>query len=275
MQMLSWLGRCLARYLEGAARSTYAHAASDLQRVGQALEPADVLLVDGKRRISVAIKYLTHSHWSHAALYVGPRLGPAANGEVLSLVEADAVEGVRAVALSEYAGHRLRICRPRGLSEVDREKVLAYAIARIGHQYDLHNVWDLARYLFPTPPVPWRWHRRMIALGSSDPTRAICSTLIALAFQSVRYPILPIIEQQKVADPACRDCLREQWHIRHHSLFVPADFDNSPYFDIVKPELSGAFDYRRIPWAEAPRAAVASMVLKEAAVGGADSPRRT
>lgn len=31
----------------------------------------------------------------------------------------------------------------------------------------------------------------MLSLGSGDPARAICSTLIALAFQSVRYPILP------------------------------------------------------------------------------------
>lgn len=37
MRVLSWLGRCLARYLEGVARSTYARAAFDLQRIGQAL----------------------------------------------------------------------------------------------------------------------------------------------------------------------------------------------------------------------------------------------
>ena len=32
---------------------------------------------------------------------------------------------------------------------------------------------------------------RMIALGSGDPTRAICSTMIAQAFGLVHYPILP------------------------------------------------------------------------------------
>ena len=31
-------------------------------------------------------------------------------------------------------------------------------------------------------------------LGSGDPTRAICSSLIAAAFGSVRYPVLPDVE---------------------------------------------------------------------------------
>ena len=39
------------------------------------LRPGDVLLVEGSSRISTAIKYLTQSTWSHAALFVGPPLG--------------------------------------------------------------------------------------------------------------------------------------------------------------------------------------------------------
>lgn len=66
-------------------------------------------------------------------------------------------------------------------------------VERIGCTYDMRNIIDLARFLLPTPPVPVRWRRQMIALGSGEPTRAICSTLIAQAFQSVRYPILPSI----------------------------------------------------------------------------------
>ena len=48
------------------------------------------------------------------------------------------------------------------------------------------------RYLFPLP-VPQRWRRRLIALGSGDPSRLICSALIAEAFRTVQYPILPKI----------------------------------------------------------------------------------
>jgi hypothetical protein len=253
--LLEWLGRALARFLNAASRSAHAHAATDLSKLVAQLQPADVLLVEGKRRISVAIKYLTHSNWSHAALYVGPRLGRAPNGEALCFIEADTIAGVRAVPLSEFEGHHVRVCRAKGLSPHDRERVVAYAVRRLGHRYDLRNVLDLARYLLPIPPVPSCWRRRMIALGSGDPTRAICSSLVASAFQSVRYPILPIIERSASDDPTCLGCVREQWHIRHHSLFVPADFDASPYFEIIKPELTAAFDYRQLPWAKVPAAA--------------------
>ena len=102
------------------------------------------------------------------------------------LIEADMRAGVRAVPLSHYAGLHTRICRPVGISVVDLRKVIEFAVSRIGERYDLKNVFDLARYLLPTPPVPSRWRRRMLALGSGDPTRAICSTLIAQAYAIVK-----------------------------------------------------------------------------------------
>lgn len=37
-------------------------------------------------------------------------------------------------------------------------------------------------------------------------------------------------------------------HIRHHSLFTPRDFDVSPYFEIIKPELVNDFNYKNINW---------------------------
>jgi len=69
------------------------------------------------------------------------------------------------------------------------------------------------------------------------PTRAICSTRIAEAFQSIAYPILPHIE-------------REVLHIRHHSLFTPRDFDVSPYFKVIKPTIEKGFDFRQLDWNE-------------------------
>src|SRR6516162_8844122 len=45
------------------------------------LRPGDVLLVEGKGRISGGIKYLTQSTWSHSALYVGPIAGATTGGE--------------------------------------------------------------------------------------------------------------------------------------------------------------------------------------------------
>jgi hypothetical protein len=83
----------------------------------------------------------------------------------------------------------------------------------------------------------------MIALGSGDPTKLICSGIIAQAFQSVHYPILPKITL--VESGQAREELME---IRHSSLFVPRDFDLSPYFAVVKPSLERGFDYRALHW---------------------------
>jgi hypothetical protein len=122
-------------------------------------------------------------------------------------------------------------------------------IRRIGLKYDLRNVFDLVRYFLPTPPVPVRWRRRLLAFGAGDPTRAICSSLIARAFQSVRYPILPDVRMIKTRQGS-RFARKEILHIRHHSLFAPRDFDLSPYFQIVKPHLANGFDHRALKWAK-------------------------
>ena len=249
--LLNWLSRRLAAYLskQVTEQSVRTCAWEALERV---LQPGDVLLVEGNTRISVAIKYLTQSTWSHAALYLGPDagLGAADNGEPHVLVEADLEEGIRPLPLSFYRNTHTRICRPIGLSDHDIGKLVDYSKSRLGHQYDLKNVWDLARYLCPTPPVPSRHRRSLLALGSGDPTRAICSTFIAEGFQSLRYPILPVSLSHSEDDRDCDAQRREYFRIRHHSLFAPRDFDASPYFDVVKPTLEQGFDYRGFRWAE-------------------------
>jgi len=246
--LMNKIGDRLARYLSRPDPRYRPLATSDQRSVAAVIAPGDVLLVEGNTRFSKAIKYLSQSTWSHAAFYVGEALPGGAPGRWL--VEADVVDGVIAVPLKKYAEMHTRICRPVGLTAENREKVVAYVLARLGHRYDLKNIVDLVRYLLPQPPVPVRWRRRMLALGSGDPTRAICSTLIALAFQSVRYPILPTITRRPAPRDDCNDCYDEILSIRHHSLFVPRDFDISPYFEIVKPTLARGFDYRQLNWSE-------------------------
>ncbi|MFH1819560.1 MAG: YiiX/YebB-like N1pC/P60 family cysteine hydrolase [Pseudomonadota bacterium] len=259
----TWLGSWLARWLSGQAHVCSTSPATDMKLLAGALQPGDVLLVEGSSRISTAIKYLTQSTWSHAALYVGNALGRRdKDGAPLCCVEADIVEGVRAVGLSVFAGLHCRICRPVGLTDEDRQRLMANACARIGHRYDLKNVIDLARYLIPTPPVPQRWRRRMLALGSGEPTRAICSTLIAQCFQSVHYPILPLVSSRSIDSPECPGCRAEVLAVRHHSLFVPRDFDVSPYFEVIKPTLAAGFDYRLAQWAERPEADAATAEVR-------------
>ena len=247
--MFDFVGRALAGYLSKPVGRPSGNSA-EAKLVADTLEPGDVLLVEGNTRMAAAIKYLTQSSWSHAALYVGQRPDlTRVNGEIPSLVEADVLGGVRAVPLSYYANFRVRICRPVNLTPWDREKLVQYMMQRLGHHYDLKNVFDLARYLFPLP-IPARFRRRLIAFGSSDASRAICSTLIAQAFGAVRYPILPVISRKHDGNPERADQVRELWRIRHHSLYVPRDFDISPFFEVVKPRIAKAFDYQQAPWSE-------------------------
>lgn len=252
-----WFGERLSRYLSQQHHTDSLAAPTDPARLLACLQPGDVVLVEGQSRFSVAIKYLTQSTWSHAALYVGEQGDQVdEQGRSLCFLEADLREGVRLVSVAEFAGLHSRVCRPVGLDASEVAALIAYVIRRLGHQYDLKNVVDLMRYLLPTPPVPVRWRRRMLALGSGDPTRAICSTLIAQAFQSVRYPILPLIDNVPSADPMCPGCRDEILRVRHHSLFVPRDFDVSPYFAVIKPTLAAGFDHHALTWLDEPKGAV-------------------
>ncbi len=250
--LLDRIGRFLARRLESESSGYEPYTPSDPETLHRSLSPGDVLLVEGNQKISAAIKYLTQSTWSHAALYVGDALPESADGsDRPRLIEVNIGEGCVAVPLSKYRTYNTRICRAHGLTPDDRQKVVDFMVAQIGLKYDMKNIFDMLRYFFPTPPVPVRWRRRMIAFGSGDPTRAICSSLIAQAFQAVRYPILPEITLAPGrAHAASRYSRREILLIRHHSLFTPRDFDLSPYFRIVKPTLEYGFDYKELTWAE-------------------------
>lgn len=243
--MLNRFGRFLAEFLTSPGHAHSSSPATDTEQLRKVLRPGDVLLVEGSSRVSVAIKYLTQSTWSHAALFVG-ELPSRVGGPYF--IEADAVDGVRAVGIGAFRGYHCRVCRPVGLSSRETEALTGFAVSRLGHKYDLKNIVDLLRYLVPTPPVPVGWRRRMIALGSGDPTRAICSTLIAQAFQSIRYPVLPDIATISAPTEDCPACVDELLRVRHHSLFVPRDFDVSPYFEIVKPTIANGFDHHTVRW---------------------------
>lgn len=244
---LDGIGHWLSRILQKESSGYRPFTPSDPETLERTLQPGDILLIEGNQKIAVAIKYLTQSTWSHAAMYVGDAAVKGSKGP--TLIESNLGEGCVAVPLSKYKTYNTRICRAVNLTNTDREKVVQFMVKSLGTLYDTRNILDLARYLFPMPPVPSRWRRRMIALGSGTPTRAICSSLIAQAYQAVRYPILPSIEpikgHERVASPYSRE---EILRIRHHSLFVPRDFDLSPYFNVIKPTIECGFDYKKLVW---------------------------
>lgn len=254
--LLDRIGRRLADRLQSQTSGYEPYTPSDPETLARTLRPGDVLLVEGNQKVSAAIKYLTQSTWSHAALFVGDEipltLDQAARPtmERPQLIEVNIGEGCVAVPLTKYRTYNTRICRPIGLTPEDRDTLVGFMVSRLGLKYDLKNITDMLRYFLPTPPVPVRWRRRMIAFGSGDPTRAICSTLIAMAFEAIRYPILPEVTRAPGRAAATSPYSREEiLHIRHHSLYTPRDFDLSPYFEIVKPTLKYGFDYKRLEWA--------------------------
>jgi hypothetical protein len=265
--MLDGIGRLIARYLQKPINGYEPFTPSDPDALRRSLQPGDVLLVEGNNNIAGVIKYLTQSTWSHSALYVGAMPGRAAeDGEPHVLIEANVGEGVVSAPLSKYFQFHTRICRPVGLTEADCATVCDYATARIGFAYDLKNIIDLMRYLFPLP-VPQRWRRRLIALGSGDPSRLICSALIAEAFRAVQYPILP-----KMTLTRSRQAMAQILEIRHSSLYCPRDFDISPFFNVVKPTIANGFNYKALQWAEAETVAAQQIPLVPALAAGTEVP---
>jgi hypothetical protein len=253
--LLDRIGMALAGKLTAKTSGYEPYTPSDPETLARTLRPGDILLIEGNHKVSNTIKYLTQSTWSHAAFFAGDEIPLTLDQATLpvidrpQLIEVNLGEGCVAVPLRKYCTYNTRICRPVGLTPDDRNAVLSFMISRLGLKYDMKNILDMLRYFMPTPPVPVRFRRRMLAFGSGDPTRAICSTLIAQAFEQIRYPILPEITRAPGRASATSTYSRaEILHIRHHSLYTPRDFDLSPYFAVVKPTLEYGFDYKRLQW---------------------------
>lgn len=250
--MFESAGHAIARYLSKSVDIRCAAPPANPLHLQALLQVGDVLLVEGNSRVSTAIKYLTQSTWSHAALFVGPDVCVKAGApEDHCFVEADMLHGVRTSGLDRFVQLHTRICRPCGLNCEEQQRVAEYAISLIGHRYDLSNLMDLARYLLPIPPVPTRWRRRLLSMGSGEPTKAICSTLIAKAFGEIHYPILPKKAEIAASCPDWRSSFLglEVYTPIDEKLIVPRDFDVSPFFEIVKPTLASGFNHRDFEWA--------------------------
>lgn len=247
-KLLGSLGHRLARWLHTKRASYKPRAHIEFDKICQALQPGDVVLVEGNERVSGVIKYLTQSTWSHAALFIGDALpAPEDGSERPRLIEVNLHQGCVASPLGSYRGFNLRICRASSLNDTERAAIVSFMVGKLGLSYDLRNIFDLLRFFLPVRPLPTHLRRRALALGSGDPTRAICSSLLAQAFQSLNYPILPEVSDRNTLD---EDARKEIFHIRHYSLFVPRDFDLSPYFEIIKPTLEDGFDFHNLFWDE-------------------------
>lgn len=230
---------------------------TNFERLSDEIRPGDIILVEGRSRASEIIKKITQSSWTHSALYLGnyhqlnvAGIAPASLADFATtpntnlIIEALLGQGTIITPLSKYRKEHLRICRPRSLTIDDRNKVIQYTFGKIGHQYNIRQLFDLARFLLPYSLIPGRWRSTLFQYHAGESTQTICSVMLAEAFMAVRYPILPVIEQ---TDEGLR------FFKRNFKLFTPKDFDYSPYFDIIKYPLIGLDEiaaYRSLPWDE-------------------------
>ncbi len=228
----------------------------DFDRLSREIRPCDVLLVEGRTRVSRIIKNITLSTWTHSAFYVGRPADISdvalreeidrhyqGDPEAQLIIEPLLGEGALLAPLDKYRTEHLRICRPRGLGEGDAQRVIAYCVKHIGMQYDFRQMVDLARFLLPYGFLPRRWRSTLFRQQVGEQSKMICSTMIAEAFASVHFPVLPVLRR----DPAGELRLYK----RNTRLYTPSDFDYSPYFEIIKYPLLGGDDlslYRQLPW---------------------------
>lgn len=255
MSLIAWVQKQVVQWLEHEHDSGDPMLC-DFDLLSYEIRPCDVLLVEGRSRVSEVIKTITQTNWTHSALYLG-RLhdieDPAMRaiveqhyngdpGEQL-MIEALLGQGTIIAPLSKYQGHHLRICRPKGLVPNDAKRVLEYAIRHTGSGYDVRHLLDLARFLFPYGILPRRWRSSLFEHNAGIPTRTVCSSMIAACFAQVHFPILPVVRREKDGHLS--------FFKRNTRLFIPRDFDYSPYFEIIKYPMLGADDlaiYRQLPW---------------------------
>lgn len=223
-------------------------------KIQTALKPGDVLLIEGRNRISRIIKQITHSSWSHSALHLGclydisdlylrNKIKKHYQGspEEPLLIESVMGYGTVVTPLSRYTDYNVRICRPRNIAAKDIHKVIKFAINHLGMRYSLRHILDLARFLFPWGILPRQWRSSLFVHNALKPTEEICSSLIAMAFQSVHFPIIPDIIQDQDGLTLIT---------RNPRLYTPKDFDYSPFFDIIKHSLASIEEesFRKLTW---------------------------
>lgn len=228
----------------------------DFERIRYELRPCDVLLIEGRTRISDVIRMITSSPWTHAALYVG-KLHDIEDAKVRAIIEEhfdgdtstpfvlESILGKGTIVrpFDTYERDHIRICRPKGLTYNDAQEVIRYAVSRLGADYDVRQIFDLARFLFPWFILPRKWRSSLFQQHAGRPTRTVCSSMIAEAFGFIQFPILPLVKRTGSTGV--------QLFRRNPRLCVPRDFDYSPYFEIIKYpfiDFSVHTSYRLLPW---------------------------
>ncbi len=103
---------------------------------------------------------------------------------------------------------------------------MRFAISRVGT--GTQHTWSTLALLWL---LPWRTlarhaRRRLLNRWANDLLRAIAGTAVGEAFAFIQFPVHPLVKEP--GDAGTR-LLRLQPRVFH-----AADFDHSPYFDVIK-----------------------------------------
>jgi hypothetical protein len=227
----AWLRRlrarlftALLRYLTGPIRRDGSATAEDIQSLAKVLCRGDVLLSAGNTRVSVLVKCLTRSAWSHVSMYVGPLDD---SHDPRCVVEADIEAGVRSIRLSELNALNICVLRPTGLDHANRLRLAEWVVGRIGSEYDHAHAWLLGRRLLRLPtgrallqPAP--------DTVAGTATRFICCSLLTHAFAFVGLAIAPV--QACPGSTAGPDL----------GNVTPGDFERAAVFEVIGPAAESA-----------------------------------
>ena len=262
--LITWLRNLAIERLEAPRQVYEQRTYNNMDKLQAIIRKGDVVLIEGRSEISRIIKLFTNSSWSHSALYVGDEL---IKKDRLSkekyqmefgsdagrlLIEAEMGKGVTMAPLRKYQDYNIRICRPYGILPRDLESVIQTTISNLGKHYDKQNIIDIGLMLLPFRLNPLKKYTINACLGSCNEFRVICSGMIAKSFQSVSYPIVPVLQKSQPAVPAEADNpYGSRLIMRHYSQILPRDFDISPNFEVIKFNIIGDknFDYKSL-WAD-------------------------
>lgn len=211
----------------------------DFNQARLLLKPADVLLIDGNTLADRKIKAITGSRWSQVCLYLG-RLHDIRNASLRAFIndhldcqsdtqlifKADLVKGMHITTLSELRQQTFRICRPHELTEDDTQNIVNYTINRASTTAK-HAWWPAVRLLLvPWTLLPMHWRQRLFRALSGRRLRRAMGGTVGDAFSFIQFPILPLVRGE--------DDKPNKLYRQYPSVFYPADFDLSPYFDVIK-----------------------------------------
>lgn len=118
------------KWLNKEVEPIQAISLSDFNKLRYELRACDVLLIEGRNRISQMIKVITRSSWSHAALYMGrlydidedktmqKRITEFYTGDPSEQLIFESLLGKGAILspLKKYEKEHIRICRPKNIS---------------------------------------------------------------------------------------------------------------------------------------------------------------